>query len=266
MSRIRANSYATVQLFFDVPHVDVEFLELVGERHSFVANVRSVNLAMPDPDPRLNDGADAEDGLMVLSLRSKIYPFGALETGDYRFVVRVNGEREGVEEFSIGDDPAADEAAPEAGAESRQYHHGDDRAQRLEVVYEDRGGIDVSTIGDGDLMVISPCALLDVIPPFPCDWETQKAKFVQWSLPRMDCAALSRSTRSKRQRVVGNTGTTVSIQSSGGGRGLRSIGNCNSQRRLGGFEVAIRPGEDPPGPATAELRVDPGDPHMVART
>lgn len=258
-------SYATVQLFFDVPHIDVEFLELVRERHTFVANVGAVKLAMPDPGPRLNDGADAEDGLMVLSLRSKVYPLGALETGDYRFVVRVNGEREGAEEFSVGDDPPADEFAPEAELRVANITMANDRPQRLEVVYEDRGGIDVSTIGDEDLMVISPCALLDVIPPFPCDWETQKAKFVEVV-----------SASDGLRRVV----ALYEIEPPAGGwkhghNGFYPViwrtsevcdrsGNCNPQRRLGGFEVAIRPGEDPPVLATAEVRVDPSDPHMVS--
>ena len=101
---------ATVQLFFDVPHVAVEFAELVREGGTFVANVRATRLAIRDPEPVPILGADGEP--MVLTVRSHIYNLGSLEQGAYRFVVRVNGEREGVEDFLVEDDPPGDRQPP----------------------------------------------------------------------------------------------------------------------------------------------------------
>ena len=113
-------------------------------------------------------------------------------------------------------------------------------------------------------MVLSPCALLDVFPPFPCDWEAQAARFVE-------IVSVSEDLR----RVV----ALYEIDPPSGGwtdahNGFYPVewrvgevcdrsGNCNLQVNLGGFEVAIRPGEDPPVPATATLRVDSSDPQMV---
>ena len=254
--------YATVQLFFDVPHVAVEFSELVREGGSFVANVRATQLAMPDPEAVPILGADG--GQVVMAVRSHTYQLGPLGQGAYRFVVRVNGEREGGEEFVVGDDLPGDGEPPSAGLRAAGITMAHARPQRLEVIYEDRGGIDVDTIGDGDVMVLSPCALLDVFPPFPCDWEAQAARFVE-------IVSVSDDLR----RVV----ALYEIDPPSGGwtdahNGFYPVewrvgevcdrsGNCNLQASLGGFEVAIRPDVDPPVPATASVRVDASDPQMV---
>lgn len=258
--------YATVQLFFDGPHIDVEFLELVREHNTFVANVRAVKLPMPETDdvPVLGPGGDPNQP-MVLSLRTKIYRLGELERGEYRFVVRVNGVREGVKEFVVGDDPPGDEEPPTAELHVRNITMANDRPQRLEVVYEDPSGVDVTTIGDGDLVVLSPCLFLDLLPPFPCNWDAQRARLV-------DVIASSNDLR----RVVAIY--EIEAPSAGwthehngfypvvwqAGEVCDRLQNCNREARLGGFEVAIRPDVEPPVPATAELHVDASDPGMVA--
>jgi len=267
------NSYfGTVQLFFNTPHVEVEFLELVRERNTFVANVRAVKLPLSDPDPvpvplagtpRDANGVEGDpDRPIVIGVHTNVYPLGELINGDYRFVVRVNGEREGVEEFLVGDEPG-DEQPPEAALRARNITMASDSPQRLEVVYEDPSGVDITTIGDGDIMVLSPCLFLDVEPPFPCDWEAQRARLV-------DVVTNSNNLR----RVV----AIYEIDPPQGGWTHEHNGfypvvwragevcdrleNCNREARLGGFEVAIRPGGDPV-PAEAEIDVDASDPDMV---
>ena len=258
--------YASVQLFFDTPHVDVEFAELVRERNTFVANVRAVELPHPATGdvPIVGPGGDP-DRPIVLTVRSKHYPLGELERGEYRFVVRVNGEREGVEEFAVEDDPPGDDDPPQADLSVRSITTANDRPQRMEVVYEDPSGVDVTTIGDGDLVVQAPCLFLDVFPPFPCSWEAQRARLVEVIASSDDLTrvvAVYEIDPPEGGWTHEHNGFYPIIWSAG--EVCDRLENCNREARLGGFEVAIRPGGDPPVPARAEIRVDASDPDMVA--
>ncbi|MFT5855101.1 MAG: hypothetical protein ACI8XO_002349, partial [Verrucomicrobiales bacterium] len=258
--------YATVQLFFAAPHVEVEFLELRRERNALVANVNAVKLPISDPADVgvVGPGGDPERP-NVLTLRTKVYRLGDLDRGEYRFSVRVNGEREGLEEFVVREEPPGDEEAPQADLRVRNITMAGDGAQRMEIVYADRSGVDLSTLGDGDLMVLSPCIFLDIRPAFPCEWEAQRARLV---------GVLSASE--DFTRVV--AAYEIDAPSSGwtsdhngfypviwsAGEVCDRAGNCNREARLGGFEVAIRPDVDPAVPAEAQVRVDASDTDMVA--
>ena len=261
-----SNYYATVQLFFEVPHVQVEFLELRREANTFVAHVDAVKLPI---DGELDVPIIGPDGVVLdepaaLAVRTKIYGLGELEPGDYRFVVRVNGEREGVEEFAVGEGPPGDQEPPAATLHVRHITAAGGSAHRMEVVFEDPSGVDLSTLGDGDLMVLSPCLFLDVNPPFPCAWEAQRAKLV---------GVLSASDDLRRvvglYQIAGPTDGWTHEHNGfypvvwRAGEVCDRAGNCNRESRIGGFEVAIRPGGEPPIPAEAEVVVDAADPEMV---
>ena len=258
--------FATVQLYFDVPHVQVEFLELRRERNTFVANVNAVGLPIDDPtDVPVFGPNGVIEGPSVLTIRSKIYGLGELERGEHRFIVRVNGEREGVEEFVVSEDPPGDEEPPQAELQVRNITMAGGLKQRMEVIYEDKSGVDLTTLGDGDLMVLSPCIFLDVAPPFPCQWEAQRARLI---------GVLSTSDDLKRVVAayeIDGPSDGWTHEHNGfypvvwrGGEVCDRVGNCNREARIGGFEVAIRPDVEPPVPAEAEVRVDATDPDLVA--
>ena len=267
------NSYwATVELFFDCPNIEVEFAELVRDGNSFVANVKALKLPLPDPLPVPILDANASglvegdsDRPLVLTIRVQTYLLGLLEPGAYGFLLNVNEEPEGDKEFLVSEEPG-DINPPEAALRVRNITQAYDGPQRIEVVFEDPSGVDISTIGDGDIKVYSPCLLLgdSLLLPFPCEWEIQRARLVE---------VLASSDNPNRVVAV------YEIDSPEGGwthehNGFFPVvwcgeavcdrlGNCNREMRIGGFEVAIEPNNEPPFQAEVEIRVDASNPDNV---
>jgi len=176
----------------------------------------------------------------------------------------VNGVVECTDAFRVPPIPPIDDEPPGAELQVRNITQPFDGPQRMVVTYKDRSGIDLSSIGDGDLVVFNPCLFLDAaIAPIPCNWEAQRARLVEVIEVSDD------------RRVVK---ALYEIDAPRGGWTHRHngfypvvlwedavcdrLGNCTERERLGGFEVAIDP-NDPPVPAEAEVKVDASNPNRV---
>lgn len=257
--------FAWVRMEFADARVEVDWGTLTRRERSFVAEAKAVRSPLPPPGETLLDPA-VETGEPELLRPGFVhrYRLGVLEPGAWRFVLRVNGIEECLEEFVVPEDPTVDDDPPEAELEAHDIDLPGDFPQRLRVTYRDRSGLDVGTIGDGDLVVYSPCVFDDVPDPVPCGWRAKRARFV---------GILSLSD--DRREVV----AAYEIDAPEGGWSMAHngfypvalwddavcdrLGNCVERQRLGGFEVRIGSGE-PPVPAEAVVEVDPSDPDRVA--
>jgi hypothetical protein len=273
--------HALVQMYFRTPHVDVDWGDVVQSADAtFVANATALRLPIPGPDPlpvplplagafppENHEGAplvdpdpDRPDILPIFRHR---YDLGVLAPGEYRFVFRVNGVPECSREFTVPPIPPVDDDPPEAELRVRNITQPNDRPQRMVVTYKDRSGVDISTIGDGDLVVFSPCLFQNAVSPIPCNWRAQRARLVE---------IISISTHNRVVKAL------YEIDAPRGGwthehNGFYPVvlwedavcdrlGNCTERERLGGFEVAID-NSQPPVPAEAEISVDAGNPDRV---
>lgn len=276
--------HALVKMCFRTPHVDIDWGRVTRERSTFKVDAKAVRLPLPGPDPRpiplplagalppLDDGGDGLPTVDPDPSRPDLTPcfrhrfdLGALAAGEYRFVFSVNGEVTCREGFRVPPIPPNDDEPPGARLEVRNITQAHDGPQRMMVTYQDRSGVDLSTLGDGDLVVFNPCLWIadDTLRTHPCDWEAQRARLVE---------VLSVSTHNREVKAV------YEIDPPRGGwshhhNGFYPValwedavcdrlGNCTPQARLGGFEVAIDPA-NPPIPARAEVRVDPSNPNRV---
>ena len=275
-----AGYHALVQMCFRTPHVRIDWGEVTREGDTFKANATAVRLPIPGPDPapvplplagklplEAADGdptvdPDPERPDLLPCFRSR-YDLGSPAPGEYKFVFCVNGVVECTDTFLVRPVPPIDDEAPAAELEVRNITRPFDGPQRMIVTYKDRSGVDISTIGDGDLVVFHPCLFLDAVSPVPCNWEAQRARLVE---------ILSVSSHNRIVKAV------YEIDAPRGGwthhqNGFYPValwedavcdrlGNCTERQRLGGFEVAIDP-DNPPIPARAEVSVDPSNPNRV---
>ncbi len=258
---------AAVRMFFRSPHVRVDWGTVVLSGNTFTADASAVQGPLPTPSPvsiTTADGSPAANAPAILQpSRAHRYRLGVLEPGAWRFVLRVNGIEECVETFVIPPDPPVDDEAPVAGLELRDIHRPGDSPQRFLVTYRDRSGVDISTIGDGDLVIFNPCLFLDVPDPVPCDWRAKRARFV---------SIVSASSHNRVVKALYEIHAPVGGWSSEH-NGFYPValwedavcdrlGNCVERQRLGGFTVRVP--VDPPIPAEAEIRIDAGNPDRVA--
>jgi len=273
--------HALVQMYFRTPHVDVDWGSVVQTANgTFIANATALRLPIPGPDPEpvplplagafppenvegtplIDPDPDRPDILPIFRHR---YDFGVLAPSEYHFVFRVNGVVECVRDFIVPPIPPVDDDPPEAELQVRNITQPYDGPQRMVVTYKDRSGVDISTIGDGDLVVFNPCLFQDAVSPIPCNWRAQRARLVE---------IISISTHNRVVKAL------YEIDAPQGGwthehNGFYPVilwedavcdrlGNCTERQRLGGFEVAID-NSQPPVPAEAELRVDASNPNRV---
>ncbi|MEZ5305260.1 MAG: hypothetical protein R3F11_32150 [Verrucomicrobiales bacterium] len=251
---------AQVELTFATPHVRIEWEDLVREGDSFIARATAVRLpgfANIDPVnvPLAGDpNAESPDLLPVFTKR---FELGDLPAGDYRFVVRVNGERTGVNEFSVSGEPPVDREPPKATLRTGNVMVAGGAAHRFRIAYEDRSGIDLDSLGDGDAVVQAPCLFADILPPFPCNWEAQRARLVEIAEVSASgnaaVAVYEIDAPAGGWSAAHNGFYTVVLAN---GEVSDTLGNANLRQVLGGFEVAIEPDGDPPVPAEVTLRVD----------
>lgn len=279
-----AGYHALVKMCFRTPHVEIDWGRVTREGNTFKVNAKAVRLPLPGPDPRpiplplagaLPPTDVGVDGVPIIDpdpTRPDLIPcfrnrfdLGALATGEYRFVFCVNDIVECRHSFRVPPVPPIDDEPPGAQLEVRNITQAFDGPQRMIVTYKDRSGIDISTIGDGDLVVFNPCLWIaeDALRTHPCTWEAQRARLVE---------VLSVSTHNREVKAV------YEIDPPRGGWSRHHngfypvaiwddavcdrLGNCTPRARLGGFEVAIDH-TNPPIPAKAEVSVDASNANRV---
>ncbi|NNM28069.1 MAG: hypothetical protein HKO57_00985 [Akkermansiaceae bacterium] len=267
---------AVVRMFFDTPHVEVDWGTVTRTNNRFVAGITALKLPLPDPDPwpvplpLAGEPAPAESGgeapanyPVIRPVFTHIYDLGPLGAGTYAFIARVNGINEGAKSFTIPPDPPVDDDPPAAELSVRNITRPFNGPQRLAVVYKDRSGVDVRTLGDGDIVVLNPCLFIDAVTPIPCSWQAQRARLVEvipLSDNRTKVKAIYEIDPPDGGWTAAHNGFYPVVQPADAV--CDRLGNCNPRRRLGGFEVAIDP-DDPPIPAKAEIRVDASNPDRV---
>lgn len=270
--------HAQVAMSFRTPHVQINWGEVKRFENRFVVNASAtrypINTPDPGPIPVPLAGDSLRDDEPDLHERERgpesIFPtfrhhyrFGSLAPGNYEFVFRVNGEVECTKSFLIPTDPPVDSDPPEASLAVRNITQPNHEPLRLVVTYRDRSGLDVSTIGDGDLVVFNPGFSLDTANPIPIDWDAQRARLLE-IIPLSD-------DKTKLKAIY-------EIEAPSGGwteahNGFYPValwdeavcdrlGNCTERQRLGGFEVAIDTSA-PPVPAEAAVHVDVTNPDRV---
>lgn len=277
---VKVGYHAIVQACFRTPHVEISWGDVERDGDTFKVNAKAIGYPLPHPDPIPLPIAGklepvAVDGVRPVDLdpdRPDLLPcfrnrwnLGTLAPGEYKFVVCVNGEVECVDKFRVPPIPPIDDEAPTAELEVRNITRAYDGPQKLLVTYRDRSGVAIDTIGDGDLVVFTPCLWLAdrLTAPNPCDWEAQRARFVE---------IVSASSHNREVKAL------YEIDPPRGGWTHRHNGfypvaiwddavcdrlrNCTERARIGGFKVSIDP-DNPPVPAKAEVKVDPSNPHRV---
>lgn len=272
--------HALVKMCFRTPHVEVSWGEVEHDGvNTFKVNAKAVRLPIPGPDPEpvplplagllppLDIGEidpDPDRPTLLPCFRNR-FNLGALAPGEYKFIFCVNDQVECAHRFRIPPLPPVDDEPPGVELDVRNITHAYDGPQRMLVTYKDRSGVDVSTIGHGDLVVFNPCLwhLDDALRTHPCHWEAQRARLVE---------IVSVSTHNRIVKAL------YEIDPPRGGwshhhNGFYPVaiwddavcdrlGNCTPRARLGGFEVAIDP-TNPPIPAKAEVRVDSSNANRV---
>ncbi len=266
-----------IRLLFANPNVTVRWDDLRRDGRTFFVRLEAYQFPIPPPDawpPVIIDAGDPsldpagapadaapdaapEPRAIDRHVVTRSFQLGDLDPGEYTIVVREFDRTLARKAFVVRQDPPVDEVPPASMLRVRNVVTETGKPLSLHVVYEDRGGVDPSTIGDGDLVVLSPCFGLDVVPPRPCPWDVQGARFVSL---RADADDLRRivatyeidppdggwAERHNGYYPIVLTGDAVCDRS----------GNCTPRRRLGGFEVAIEPSDPPRIPADAEISID----------
>ena len=269
-------------MFFRTPHVDVEWGSLVQTAaNTFIANATALRLPIPGPDPEpvplplagaiaaaeprwrpvLRSRPDRPDILPVFRHR---YDLGVLAPGEYHFVFRVNGEIECVRDFIVPPIPPVDDDPPEAELAGAQHH-----AAR-------------STARSGWWSPTRTAPASTSRPSATATWSSSTPACSRTPLPRSratggpSAPAWSRSSPSRTHHRVVKALYEIDPPQGGWTHGHNGfypvvlwedavcdrLGNCTERQRLGGFEVAIDHSQ-PPVPAEAEVRVDPGNPDRV---
>lgn len=271
-----ARYHAMVKMSFRTPHVSIDWGNVVREGDTFLVRAEAVRLPVPGPDldpvtlrlagardPEPNPGGGSGPAPDLLPSFDHRYDLGSPAPGDYRLVFLVNGTVECSDVFTVPPTTPIDDEPPGAELAARNITLASSDPQRLVVTYRDRSGVDLRTVGDGDVVVLHPCLFLGDDAPVRCDWEAQRARFVE-------ILAVS-----EEGRVVK---ALYEIDAPQGGWNHQHngfypvllwedavcdrLGNCSERSRLGGFEVTIDPTR-PPVPAEAQLKVDPSNPDRV---
>ncbi|YCM46152.1 hypothetical protein V2O64_08985 [Verrucomicrobiaceae bacterium 227] len=262
--------FSDVILIFATPHVRIVQGNLEQNDNRYTAPISAFRLPIALPEePVTETTADrvasidtsAPEPFPYHHRITLTYRLGALKAGTYALAAHVNGEPEGSNSFTVPTVPPVDEEAPEAELAARNIIETSQQAHQFSVTYSDPSGIDIRTLGDGDVMVLSPCIghprLLN--DPCPSNWKAQRARLVN---------VIPLDRRLQKVRVIyevepPNRAWTAAANGFypivwRSDEVCDTLGNCNREQRLGGFEVAIDD-TDPPIKAAAEIRVDASD-------
>ncbi|MFT6576464.1 MAG: hypothetical protein ACJA16_004673 [Akkermansiaceae bacterium] len=257
---------ADVILTFDTPHVRLDWGTLTKNDTGFPAPITAHRIPVPVVPVKIITADAVADGshlpigiLPPFEPRfTHTYRLGALQAGTYILAAQVNDIFEGRKAFTIPVDPPIDTDAPTAELTTRTITEPNPDPHQFSVTYSDSSGVDVTTLGDSDLIVLSPCIHHPILVAdlCPSDWKAQRARLV-------NIVPLDR--RMMKVRAI------YEVEPPSGGWRARNNGfypvilqadevcdqvkNCNRYQRLGGFEVAIDIVE-PPIEARTEMRID----------
>jgi hypothetical protein len=132
---------ALVELHFSQPNVEVRLISFKRENNTFIANFEALSYAR-----------EGEVFPAVIHVHSEEFTLGELEPGNYRFIVRSQNQRLALKEFAV-DGNSGDISPPSAVATSEPIRQAGTEPHRIRVIYEDPSGVDLATLGDGDLIV-----------------------------------------------------------------------------------------------------------------
>ncbi len=248
--------HARVELVFASQNVEVtDWGSVAREGNGFSVTVKAFRI--PGVAPAGADGAIGPD--RVFTHR---YPLGMLAVGDYRFVVRSQNQRIGLEEFRVEAGGTVDVMPPVAVLVAGAVNRGGDAWHDLRVTYEDASGVDLGTLGASDLRVFNATR---------CALNAAGICADTGHLPLLFVAAQPTGNDLRKVEALYRVGPpsggwtpeangfyTVIL---GEGQVCDLRGNCNSLRTLGGFAVEIQ--DPPPGAGTASLTVNAFDPTQV---
>lgn len=264
---------ADVILTLNTPHVRLDWGELAKTDDGFLASITAVRIPVPVVPADIVSADDVArgtrppaDSLPPFAPRfSHTYRLGTLDPGTYHFAAKVNDRFEGRNSFTIPSDPPVDTDAPEAELAARTITQPNNDPHQFSVTYADPSGIDITTLGDSDLLVLSPCIHHPVLAAdlCPSDWKAQRARLV-------NIVPLDRRMMKVRAiyevepptggwRARNNGFYTIVLQED---EVCDQVENCNRYQRLGGFEVDIDIVE-PPIEARTEMRIDASNPAKV---
>lgn len=271
---------AIVYTYFNRRHIEIDWGSLSREGNVITANAKAVRFPVDDieiepiPIPLAQGNLSIESSLdleidpiadrpELLPVFRHAYDLGILPPGEYTFVLNVNEIEECADHFIVGPFPPIDLDAPEAELKVRDIKKTVSDPHKLTVTYKDRSGVDVSTIGNSDVVVFGPRIFSDAYQSNAHLWYAQRARFV------------GIKSISAHARIV----TAIyEIDAPNGGwanshNGIYNVtlwedavcdrlGNCVDRQRIGSFEVAIED-ESEPIPAEAEIHVDASHPNRV---
>jgi hypothetical protein len=264
---------ADVILTFDTPHVRLQWGTASRDDNRCVASITARRIPVPvvpvdiiTADELADENRPPNGILPPFEPRfTHTYRLGPLHPGTYQFAVKVNEIFEGRDSLTIPVEPPVDTEAPEAELAARTITEPGNHPHQFSVTYSDRSGVDVTTLGNSDLLVLSPCIHHPIIigDPCPSNWKAQRARLV-------NIVPLDRRMMKVRAiyeveppaggwRARNNRFYSVVLQAD---EVCDQIRNCNRLQRLGGFEVAIDTVE-PPIEARTEMIIDASNPAKV---
>lgn len=266
--------FSYIILTFDTPHVRLVRDELQRVENRFTANISAFRLPIVTPvEPITETSADRVASIDTSAPPEPLYRhrftltyrLGSLGSGTYHLNARVNNESEATNSFVIPDVPPADDQAPTAELAVRTIIASSNAPHQFSVTYRDRSGVDPTTLDNNDILVLSPCLAHPVIAGDSCpsNWKAQRARLV-------NIIPLDRRFQEVRALYEVEPPNGAWTENSNGfypvvwrsGEVCDSVGNCNREQRLGGFEVSID-ANNPPIEARAEIRVDASSPSNV---
>ena len=275
---------AIVYAYFRTPFVNIEWGTVRREKNTFyaeaiasrypiaVSNMEPIavplagsfeSTIMPDPENLTNFDPRPSNPQYTLPVFRYGYDLGELPEGEYKFIFLVNGIEECSDNFVVPADPIIDITPPRASFAARDITKASFESQTMLVTYQDRSGVDVTTIGDGDFVVFNPHIYTENPSSDIHDWHAQRARLVR---------IVSISPQAREVKAL------YEIEAPRGGWSERHngiytavlwenaicdrLGNCVDRQRIGAFAVDIDD-EDKPIPAKAKIRVDTSDPDNV---
>lgn len=264
---------ADVILTVNTPHVRLDWGTLTKNADGFLASISAHRIPVPVVPVEIITADEIADGprppigiLPPFEPRfTHTYRLGPLEAGTYILAAKVNDIFEGRNAFTIPVDPPIDTDAPKAELTTRTITEPNADPHQFSVTYSDPSGVDVTTLDNRDIVVLSPCIHHPILAAdlCPSDWKAQRARLV-------NIVPLDR--RMMKVRAI------YEVEPPTGGWRARNNGfypvvlqadevcdqvkNCNRYQRLGGLEVAIDIVE-PPIEARTEMRIDASNPAKV---
>lgn len=272
---------AIVYAYFSRRHLEIDWGSLTREGNVITANAKAVVYPVDTPDiapiplPIAKGISTLETEANEIEIDPDLnrpelipvfrhaYDLGTLAPGEYTFILKVNDIEECADDFIVRPFPPIDLKAPEADLHVRDIKKPTADPHQLVVTYKDRSGVDVSTIGDGDIVVFGPRVFSDDSASDSSLWFAQRARLVE-IVSISDHARIVKALYEIDAPADGwseahNGIYSVVLWEDAVCDRLR---NCVDRQRIGNFEVAIE-NDSEPIPAEAEIHVDASHPNRV---